>query len=106
MKNSKLNEIVGYPLVAEDVDPEALLNYLKSEGFNLQEITKNKFAVRVLRVSHDLFHDPRSLKIVTVIRFPFFPLAKTIDYYDRIKEVVEFAGDYELLKRYLNKIQL
>lgn len=90
MKNSKLNEIVGYPLYAQDVDPMALLNYFQEEGFTIEDVQINNIDCKY--ISHPLFYSSSASLLGIKITTAIFPEVKTNDYYVRLRECVELAG--------------
>lgn len=103
MKNSKLNEIVGYPVWINDINFDKLFNYLKEENFNLDYIEEPR-KERVLKyylVSHDFLDD----KPKVLFKDAMFPVTKTPDFNAQIFALIKLCASYEIEKRKLGEVK-
>lgn len=100
MKNSKLNEICGYPIWINDINFDNLFEYLKEENFTLNYIEENRgeITLKYYLVSHDLLNNNPKV----VFKSAYFPITKTPDYTARMFEVIKMCANYEIEKRKLN----
>jgi hypothetical protein len=81
----------------EDIDANALFQYVIDEGFNVEKKTDYYL------ITHKLLVKAKHLnpRVNLAERFPIegsYP-----DYFSRLEDVVRFLGEYEMCKRYLSE---